>query len=182
MNGIPGFLAGTALLLWFSRKPLRAPGSHGFYRFFAWEAILLLFVLNHGVPPAATNSAWQAASAALMLVSIPLAGFGLLALRRRGQAGQERDEPGFYAFERTTTLVSSGLFKYIRHPMYTSLLALAWGLCLEDPNWLGVSLALVASGFLLLTAKADEKECLGYFGAEYAAYRQRTWMFVPFLL
>jgi hypothetical protein len=29
-----------------SRKSLRVPGSHGFYRFFAWEIILALFLLN----------------------------------------------------------------------------------------------------------------------------------------
>ncbi|MBL8430827.1 MAG: hypothetical protein JNK80_00360, partial [Dechloromonas sp.] len=38
--------AGTLVLLWLSRKPLRHPGRHGFYRFFVWEAILGLIVLN----------------------------------------------------------------------------------------------------------------------------------------
>ncbi len=40
MNDLTLLLAGTALVVWLSRKPLRKPGSHGFYRFFAWEAIL----------------------------------------------------------------------------------------------------------------------------------------------
>ena len=34
------FIIGTATLVWLSRKSLRSPGQHGFYRFFAWEAIL----------------------------------------------------------------------------------------------------------------------------------------------
>ena len=37
---------GTLVLIWLSRKSLRHPGRHGFYRFFVWEAILGLIVLN----------------------------------------------------------------------------------------------------------------------------------------
>ena len=44
MNDLTLFLAGSAAIVWLSRKPLRKPGSHGFYRFFAWEAILGLIV------------------------------------------------------------------------------------------------------------------------------------------
>ena len=40
------FLAGSGCLLYLSRASLRAPRSHGFYRFFAWESILALFLLN----------------------------------------------------------------------------------------------------------------------------------------
>jgi protein-S-isoprenylcysteine O-methyltransferase Ste14 len=182
MNEIIGFLAGSALLLWFSRKALRAAGSHGFYRFFAWEAILLLVVLNH--EPWGENpwSPQQVASWILMLLSILLASLGLGALRSDGQAGEQRDDPALYGFEKTTALVTSGVFRYIRHPMYTSLIALAWGAFFQDPSLIGSVVALSASFFLLLTARADEQECLQYFGEQYANYRQRTWMFIPFLL
>ena len=36
------FIAGTAVLAYFSRASFRVPKSHGFYRFFAWELILVL--------------------------------------------------------------------------------------------------------------------------------------------
>ena len=36
----------TAALAYVSRASLKAPRSHGFYRFFAWECILALFFLN----------------------------------------------------------------------------------------------------------------------------------------
>ena len=36
VSNLPLLLTGTAGLLWLSRKPLRNPGSHGFYRFFWW--------------------------------------------------------------------------------------------------------------------------------------------------
>ena len=40
------FIAGSALLIAPSWKSFHHPGSHGFYRFFAWESILGLFLLN----------------------------------------------------------------------------------------------------------------------------------------
>ena len=182
MNEIFGFLAGSALLFWFSRKSLRTPNSHGFYRFFAWEAILLLVVLNHGPWGEQPFSAHQTSSWVLMMLSILLACLGLIALRSKGKANDQRDDPALYGFEKTTALVSSGIFRYIRHPMYTSLLALAWGAYFQNPSLIGTVIAAVASFFLLLTAKADENECLQYFGAQYATYKQRTWMFIPYLI
>ena len=40
------FLLATTLITWYSIPSLKKPRSHGFYRFFAWEAILALTVLQ----------------------------------------------------------------------------------------------------------------------------------------
>jgi protein-S-isoprenylcysteine O-methyltransferase Ste14 len=85
-------------------------------------------------------------------------------------------------FEETTTLVLRGAYKYIRHPLYASLLLLGWGTFFKGPSLLGGSLALVISSFLIATARAEEAENLGKFGSDYAHYMQSTKMFIPFLL
>ena len=175
------FLAGSAVIVWWSRKPLSKPGSHGFYRFFAWEAILGLIVLNHGVWGSDPYSPHQFASWLLMLASIALVAMGVLTLQRDGAPGAKRDDGSFYEFEKTTQLVSHGIFAYIRHPMYASLLALAWGAFFQDPSWIGSVIALTATVALWLTATTDEKECQAYFGQEYADYMRRTKRFIPFL-
>lgn len=175
------FAAGSAGLGWLSRKPLRQPGSHGFYRFFAWEAILGLVVLNRRVWGGDPTSPHQLAAAVLLALSILLALTGLLTLRYLGKPDTRRDDGSFYEFEKTTRLVTGGIFGYIRHPMYASLLALAWGGFLQDPSLAGVALGVLASAFLWLTATTDERECLAYFGQPYADYMQRTKRFVPYL-
>ncbi|MBK8044287.1 MAG: isoprenylcysteine carboxylmethyltransferase family protein [Haliscomenobacter sp.] len=79
------------------------------------------------------------------------------------------------------TLVDSGIFRYLRHPLYASLLYLAWGILLKNPTpelWI---VALLVSGFLYLTARADEKECKAFFGQAYSDYMTRSKMFVPFV-
>jgi len=182
MNDLITFLAGSCIVIWLSRKALLKPGSHGFYRFFAWESILGLIVMNHDVWGEDPYSPHQFTSWMLMLTSIFLVVAGARTLTRHGEPNAKRDDGSFYEFEKTTQLVSNGIFGYIRHPMYASLLALAWGAYFQDPNMVGSFVVGLATLFLWLTARTDERECLAYFGDAYADYMQRTKRFIPFLL
>lgn len=176
-------LAGGSLLITaVSWKSLRAPRSHGFYRFFAWECILVLFLLNVNywfVDPFAWHQliAW-----ALLLISFVPLGYGIHFLRTRGKPAARREgDNSLLAFEKTTSLVTTGIYKYIRHPLYSSLLLLAWGIFFKLPSLTGITLAAVTSVFLFATAKADEAECVQFFGSAYQDYMQHTKMFIPFL-
>lgn len=176
---LPGWMilaSGTALFLWFSRKPLRYPGSHGFWRFFAWEAMLCLVLITRA--PAGD----QSISAALMLGSpIPLA-LGLLEFSRyRRPRGSERPDEALYGWEKTSTLITTGIYRWIRHPMYASLLMLNWGLYFKAVGIVAFLTASLASGFLMLTALADERECLAVFGDDYRNYMKTSRRFVPLL-
>ena len=83
--------------------------------------------------------------------------------------------------EKTTRLVTTGAFRYIRHPLYSSLLLLAWGVFFKNPSWAGICLALGATAFLVATAMVEEAENLLYFGPVYREYMRRTKMFIPYL-
>jgi protein-S-isoprenylcysteine O-methyltransferase Ste14 len=85
------------------------------------------------------------------------------------------------AFEKTTTLVTTGVYCYIRHPLYSSLLFLAWGIFFKTPSWLGGLLALTATLCLAATARVEEAENLRFFGDAYRKYMKQTKMFIPFL-
>jgi protein-S-isoprenylcysteine O-methyltransferase Ste14 len=176
------FSLATLFLIYISRKTLQSPRSHGFYRFFAWESILALFLLN--VDDWFRNPlAWHQIIAWILLFSslIPL-GWGVRALRTRGRLAADREgDPSLLAFEKTTALVTTGIYKYIRHPLYSSLLLLAWGIFFKDPSPSPTALVLAATGFLIMTAKADEAECIQYFGPAYQEYMQKSKRFVPFL-
>jgi protein-S-isoprenylcysteine O-methyltransferase Ste14 len=181
MSGLQGlvFGLGTLMLLALSWQALRRPRSHGFYRFFAWEAILLLLVLNGPLWFVERFAAHQLASWALLFASLLVLFPGLYQLRRMGRPDQQRTDAELFAFERTSQLVTSGIFSYIRHPLYASLLLLAWGVACKQPNGLSLVLALLASLALWLTAKRDEAECLQQFGEAYRRYMQRSKMFIP---
>ena len=176
------FIFVTALLISISRASLRRPGSHGFYRFFAWESILLLFLLNVEKWFLDPFSWHQIIAWTLLIACLAPLIFGVRSLRARGQPTEERPgDPSLLAFEKTSKLVTSGIYAYIRHPLYSSLLLLVWGIFFKALSLPGAILALVATTFLIATARADEAECMRFFGDEYQEYMQKTKRFIPFL-
>ena len=175
------FFLGAAIITWLSRRPLRHPGSHGFYRYFVWQGILILFIFHHPLWPSSALETPKYLSSILMPVSLFLVLAGWFELNRKGCASPNRKDEALFKFEKTTALVSSGIFRYIRHPMYTSLLLLAWGAFCQKPTVPGIVVVVLTTLFLFLTARADERECQMYFGETYQSYKQKTWAFVPFV-
>lgn len=176
------FIAASIGIIYISRSSLRAPGSHGFYRFFAWEFILALFLLNVEFWFVDPFSWHQLIAWFLLFTSLPPLAFGVHALVTRGKPVEHREgQAHLLAFEKTTSLVTTGLYRYIRHPLYSSLLFLTWGIFFKLPSWPGAILALAATLALIATAKADEAECIRFFGPSYQAYMKQTKRFVPFL-
>jgi len=176
------FIVVTLLLAFVSRASLRKPGSHGFYRFFAWECMLGLFVLNMQAWYVDMDSTHQTISGLLFVFSFLLFIFGIALLQRPGKPDSKRDDEPLLEFEKTTILVTTGIYRHIRHPMYVSLIFLCWGTFFKQPSLVGGVLALSASGLLVVTARAEEIENIRYFGEEYQKYMKRTKMFVPFIL
>ena len=176
------FIVASAGLVYVSRASLRVPRSHGFYRFFAWEFILVLILINLERWFSNPFSICQVISWILLIVSTFLVVHGVHLLRIIGKPDEQRvEDVPMVGIEKTTTLVTVGAFKYIRHPLYSSLLFLTWGVFFKGPSWLGGILALTASLFLLATAKVEEAENSRFFGAAYQTYSKQTKMFIPFL-
>ncbi|MGB0385798.1 MAG: protein-S-isoprenylcysteine O-methyltransferase [Ardenticatenaceae bacterium] len=73
------------------------------------------------------------------------------------------------------TLVTEGLYKHVRHPMYTAhwLWALAQALLLQ--NWIaGPAMLVTFLPFYLERVPREEQMMLEQFGSEYEAYMTRT--------
>ena len=175
------FAVSTCGLLYVSRKSLRVIRSHGFYRFFAFEAILALVLVNSPAWFSAPFSIPHILSWIFLIVSAILLGQGVHMIRTLGKPGSQRQDATLLPFEKTSNLVTSGIYRHIRHPLYSSLLFLAWGAFLKDLTWSSVCLVAAATMFLVATARADEAECLQYFGSSYKEYMSRTKVFVPYL-
>jgi protein-S-isoprenylcysteine O-methyltransferase Ste14 len=80
-------------------------------------------------------------------------------------------------------LVTDGVFRYIRHPMYAA--HILWGLAaaLMLPNWLaGAGPLLVFIAQYLTRVGLEERMMLEQFGAAYERYMQRTGRIFPRLL
>lgn len=168
-------------IVWVSGRSLRHLTSHGFYRFFAFEAILALLVLNVPHWIANPSSPRQLVSWFLLGVSAILVVWGYVLLRRLGGFRPSAEATPSFEWEKTGDLVTTGIYRYIRHPMYSSLLFLTWGAVLKSVTIGSLVLGVGASVALVMTAKAEESENLTRFGEEYRDYMRRTRRFVPYL-
>lgn len=175
------FIVTTVIIVFISRKSLINIHSHGFFRFFAWEFILILFLLNLEfwfIKPFSLN---QIISWVLLISSTFFVVEGYRLLHSKGNSDELRPEKHLYKIEKTTKLVTEGIYRYIRHPLYGSLLFLAWGIFFKTFSTIGFFLVIGTSLSLTLTAKIEEKENCDYFGDEYGSYIQRTKMFIPYI-
>lgn len=175
------FVLASIGITYVSRASLRHPRSHGFYRFFAWEAILALALLNIDHWFDDPFSPWQIISWLFLVVSLLLVIHGVQLLRLVGKPVKQRQDENLYEVEKTSQLVTVGAYRYIRHPMYSSLLFLAWGIFFKLPSLVGGILVVIATVFLVLTARIEEVENIRYFGDSYGEYMRKTKMFVPYL-
>jgi len=182
MDKVIFFIALSLPVIFLSKQSLFEPGSHGFTRFFSWECIIVLFVINYEHWFKEPFSPKQVVSWLLLIVSAWFVTEAAVRLRRARKQGIVRVDEKLFRFEKTTELVTSGIFRYIRHPMYSSLLLLAWGIWLKQPLAATLPVALLASWLLWLTARRDERECLAYFGDSYREYMTRTKRLVPFII
>ena len=172
---------GTILIVWISRASLRDVQSHGYYRFFAWELILILFVLNVQYWFIDPFSLTQLIAWTLLILSLVPIFLGVRSFRKSGRIDPDRQDPTLVGIEKTTELVTSGIYGYIRHPFYSSLLFLAWGIFFKNISWVGVVLAASITILLVITAQREERENIAFFGELYQDYMERTRMFIPFV-
>ena len=168
------FAIGSLGIIFLSLKSASKLRSYGLLRFLAFESILTLILFNAEYWFRNPFSILQIISWTLLIMSIILASFGFYMLRMFGKPKGEIDN--------TTVLLKQGVYKYIRHPLYSSLLLLGWGAFLKDVSLVSLILVLVASGFLVGMAKVEEKENLQKFGNDYSSYVRKTKMFIPFII
>lgn len=160
----------SALLLLFT---LLRPHPYRFPRFLAFESILSIVFLNADAwfdnPLSfAQILSWIFLSASLILV---LHGFYLL----KSQGKPEGD------FEDTTQLIDIGAYRYIRHPLYASLLLFGLGAFLKDPSLLGVALVISLFAGVIVTSITEEQHNMERFGEPYEDLRKKTKRFIPFI-
>lgn len=81
------------------------------------------------------------------------------------------------AEEKTGRLITSGLYRFVRHPLYTFSLLILWLSPNMSVNTFVVYLALTV--YILVGIYFEEQKLLREFGQEYAEYRAMTPMLIP---
>jgi len=168
-------LGGTLFIILFSWfLSIKYKRYHGIARFFAFESVFILVLLNIRVWFVNPFSFKQIVSWILMLLSIYAVVTGYLLLKRKGKPTRN--------FENTSLLVKSGIYGYIRHPLYLSIFLLGTGIMLKDPAPFQIVLGFINLVAVYITARIEEHEMISKFGEEYKIYMTETKMFIPYIL
>jgi protein-S-isoprenylcysteine O-methyltransferase Ste14 len=78
-------------------------------------------------------------------------------------------------------LVTSGPYRFVRHPIYSGLLLGVVGTALAT-DFLGLVIAAVLAGYFYYCASVEERNLVATFPTAYPAYRLGTKMIIPFVL
>ncbi len=168
------FVLISILIGYSSRDWLRQRHLHGVTRLLALECILAMTLL--GVPAWVLTplSLTQILSWSLLLASLLLALHGYRLLSRHGKPEMK--------LEVNHHMAVIGFYKYVRHPLYTSLILFSLGVFLKTVTLVNMVLFLFGMVFLYWTAREEEMENLDRFGVVYAQYLDTSKMFLPFVV
>jgi protein-S-isoprenylcysteine O-methyltransferase Ste14 len=88
---------------------------------------------------------------------------------------------GLVAIQKDHALVTDGLYRVIRNPSYLGLLIMLAGWALAFRSLCGLALAALFVPPLIARIRSEEALLATHFGAEYDAYRARTWRLIPYV-
>ncbi len=167
------FVSATLFLLAFTIVGQRKKRIWAWARFLLFELNIILILINLKYWFADPLSPRQIISWLFLAVSLFLVLHGVRLLIAGGK-------PEGY-FEQTTELVTRGVYRFIRHPMYGSLFYLTVGAVLKNMSPLVLALGLLSIASAVATARIEERDNLEKFGPDYGEYMKGTRMFVPFI-
>jgi protein-S-isoprenylcysteine O-methyltransferase Ste14 len=136
-------------------------------------AVILLLRVFRGGSLAVNSPVLAVIGAVVFACGIALAVWARIHLGRNwGMPMTQKAEP---------ELVTSGPYRFVRHPIYSGLLAALLGTALAT-NLIGLIIVLLLGGYFYYSASVEERNLVATFPTAYPAYRSSTKMLVPFVL
>jgi protein-S-isoprenylcysteine O-methyltransferase Ste14 len=136
-------------------------------------AVILLFRVVHAGSLDVNGVVLPALGSVIVFGGLGFAVWARLHIGRNwGMPMTQKEEP---------ELVTSGPYRFVRHPIYTGILTAVVGTALVI-NLLALAVAAVIGAFFWYSATVEEKNLGAVFPIAYPAYRARTKMLIPFVL
>lgn len=87
-----------------------------------------------------------------------------------------------YQIKKQQSLVTRGIYQYIRHPIYSGMLIAIIGAELVAQSYLVIPFSILLFSLAYYAGKREEQLLQHYFGKDYQRYMKRSAMLIPFIL
>ena len=137
--------------------------------------VLVVVALLPGTVIYALGLPWLFVFVGVQVLSLIVLALGLLqtdALHFLGLRQLMRPKP-----DTPPRLIVSGLYRWVRHPLYTAGLAFIWFTPLMSTSLLALNLGLTA--YILIGSEFEERRLLSEFGEAYVDYQRRVPRIIP---
>ncbi len=82
---------------------------------------------------------------------------------------------------KSSKLIIGGIYKYVRHPLYTGILFLLLGIIILFPSSSILTFAIISILYLPIGIHLEEKKLISEFGQQYIDYKKEVKMLIPFI-
>lgn len=130
--------------------------------------LIAILLITHGL---------QTPSNFALLIFLLGCGFGLYTVRHN-KLGNFNITP---EIKENASLITTGAYRYIRHPMYFSVLVMMFGVVVSKPTFLSFFIYALLVVTLFLKAQKEETLWMEQ-SSEYKTYMQQTKKIIPFIL
>lgn len=143
--------------------------SNGFEIFIIIQ-LLFLNIFSYG------QYMWlQIVGFAIVLISL------LISITARREIGLNWSHAAEYEIKKDHELVTSGIYAYIRNPIYTAIFLSHLGVEMVAHSYLVFGVLFISPVLFYVQAKSEEKILRAHFGKKYDEYRRHSKMFIPFI-
>ena len=121
--------------------------------------LLYFFLLHNPVVQWLVYAGWAILAVGLVFIFLPM-----VVLRSKGRPEKDKD------FTHTTTIVDSGIYAIVRHPLYLGWLLMYIAVILFSQHWLIVIMGILGIVCMYLISRQEDQRLIEKFGDTYERY------------
>jgi methanethiol S-methyltransferase len=118
----------------------------------------------------------------LVLSGIIVQLFAFKVFNKREFLGIEQLSINNDKIDKMKILIISGLYAYVRHPLYFGIILFSLGLLLFLANFSIILFNIITFAYLIVGTKLEEKKLIQEFGEDYKQYQKNVKMLIPYVL
>jgi len=174
---VHSFLAATQVKIWVENT---LPSAFPYYRI-AYNLIAMSSIIPLLYWSVSAENNQLLDNLSLSVIGGCLLAIGVVLLILAFRAFDSMAFLGFKA-ETDAKLVQSGMYGYVRHPLYFATIVVILGLFLLMPTQKMLLTLGISYGYILIGYRLEERKLVGIFGAEYLAYQTRVKALIPYII